>query len=77
MQAALEAGREMYARADALQDLIEGELQPGTIVNLGNGQEAELIDPWKERTKVWRHTGVRRYQVEIRNARASQLTAKL
>lgn len=72
-----EAGRRCYQQGDALQDEIERELQPGTVVNLGNGQEAELVDPWKEKTKVWRHTGVRRWEIQIRSAKASQLAAKL
>lgn len=77
LQSALATGRAAYQRADALQDEIEKELKLGTVLALGNGQEAELVDPWSKKSKVWRHTGVRRYELDIRDAKASAMTSKL
>lgn len=72
-EAAKEAGRQFYAQADELQDEIEKELKLDAAPhNMGDGREAVLSDPWlnqkKPNTKIWKHVGVRRYELEIRKA---------
>lgn len=78
-EATKEAGQQLYQQADDLQDQIEKELKLNAPHNLGDGREAVLIDPWEEakaknKNKIWRHVGVRRFEIEIRSQAAHALT---
>ena len=71
-----DAGREAYSTADALLgELLSAGLRPGDSIPLGGGSSLVIVDNFLDshgqpKNKVWKPTGVNRYDCEVKQAQA-------
>lgn len=72
---ARDAGKEAYGRADKLlEDLLEFA-KVGDTITIPGGQVVEIVDNFATKNKVWKPTGINRFDVKV--SRASDITGKL
>jgi len=63
-----ELGKRNYARhRDLLQEICT-EITPGTVIDLGDGRKATLIDNFADSITKFKPLGFSKYEFEVKNA---------
>lgn len=61
----LELGKLHYGRGDrALAELL-AQVEPGAVIDLGNGRKAKVVDKYAGKTQVFHGSFCRRYELEV------------
>lgn len=64
----LELGKRNYTRHRDLLAEICKEITPGTVVDLGDGRKATLIDNFADTITKFKPLGFSKYEFEVKNA---------
>jgi len=75
MLRAKEVGKAGYAKADELLEKILQTSKVGDVIDIGGGQQAVIVDNFATKNKVWKPTGITRFDVKIE--RAANITSQL
>jgi hypothetical protein len=68
--AARDEGKAAYSRADELLDeLVAGGLKPDRDIPLPGGRVARLVDQFKAKNKVFKPTGISRFEIQVSHAK--------
>lgn len=66
MLTAKDTGKAAYGEADRLlAELIDGGLKPGMVVDMGNGEVAQVVDNFAKGNKAWKPCGINRYDLKV------------
>lgn len=68
MLAAKDKGSEAYGLADRLMNELIDRLKVGEKVDLGGGETFEVVDNFADKNKVWKPTGVNRFDGKVSRA---------
>jgi len=60
-----EAGKEFYAKADDIEEVIVRRMKRERVIDLGDGNQAELVNNFDGKNKVFRPAGVKRFEIKI------------
>jgi hypothetical protein len=63
-----DTGKAAYGEADRLLQELVPQLKLDQVVDLGNGETAQLIDNFAQKNKHWKPCGINRYDVKVSRA---------
>lgn len=68
MLEAKDTGKAKYAEADRLLEELVQQLKLNESIDLGNGEQAQLVDNFAQKNKHWKPCGINRYDVKVSRA---------
>ena len=63
--AQLDKGKAAYAASDALLEEVIGMTKVGDLIELGAGFQAEIVDNYAQKNKVWKPCGINRFDIKV------------